>query len=525
MANNRLIVQASGTAGVIYGAYDIFGTNAASETITVHDGTEAYFQGDFQRGGDNIKIKGMAGDFTAKIAGSNIALVSASDNMTVVIPIGTYGCEVIFEDRNGDLADFRTLRFTNGSVYLGSQIITSSISDVDPLPDVVYVEQKFDPIVISGAETGIRSVIDVQNVDGIGSYVVWTEALNGSTAHNMIKVSVVDGSGVVINQFNLQEIGSPLQADVDISDYGKISVSLIDSLGNVQFSKFNSDGSAIVQNLRIGSFVDIGYNRTTINSDFDKYGNSIVVWKTKVDNSDQLIGVIVDKGANLFNEFAITDQFFQVNPSNSRVSSLDGGGFVSVWTEFSGPRAVFGQILDEAGERVGVKFQISSGFNNTYASEVIDLEGYGFVVGYRTVIPTGEREENVLSFKIFDDLGNTLSQEIVVEYQNYISSIKMAPLSNGNFVVSWSERENSLISTAPVYSRIFDNKGNAISDKFVLIESSIVHRDADSYIGSSGENIVFGWSERNNSDYQIKFHELFLTQGSDLSNLSTMSFA
>lgn len=467
----------------------------------------------------------MAGDFTAKIAGSNIALVSASDNMTVVIPIGTYGCEVIFEDRNGDLADFRTLRFTNGSVYLGSQIITSSISDVDPLPDVVYVEQKFDPIVISGAETGIRSVIDVQNVDGIGSYVVWTEALNGSTAHNMIKVSVVDGSGVVINQFNLQEIGSPLQADVDISDYGKISVSLIDSLGNVQFSKFNSDGSAIVQNLRIGSFVDIGYNRTTINSDFDKYGNSIVVWKTKVDNSDQLIGVIVDKGANLFNEFAITDQFFQVNPSNSRVSSLDGGGFVSVWTEFSGPRAVFGQILDEAGERVGVKFQISSGFNNTYASEVIDLEGYGFVVGYRTVIPTGEREENVLSFKIFDDLGNTLSQEIVVEYQNYISSIKMAPLSNGNFVVSWSERENSLISTAPVYSRIFDNKGNAISDKFVLIESSIVHRDADSYIGSSGENIVFGWSERNNSDYQIKFHELFLTQGSDLSNLSTMSFA
>lgn len=131
MANNRIVVQQGQTAGAILGTYDIFGTNVGAETVTVFDGTTANFQGDFGRGGDIIRIADVAGDFTVALSGSNIVLTSASDGITVRIPVGTVGAKVVFENAAGQLADERTLIFNGSSVILGNQVVTAVATAVN----------------------------------------------------------------------------------------------------------------------------------------------------------------------------------------------------------------------------------------------------------------------------------------------------------------------------------------------------------------------------------------------------------
>lgn len=123
MANNRIIVQPGQSAGAILGTYDIFGTNTGVESVTVFDGTTAYFQGDFARGGDVIRLTDVAGDFTAVLSGSNVVLTSVSDNITVYIPVGTVGVKVVFENAAGQMTDERTLVFNGTNVVLGAQTI------------------------------------------------------------------------------------------------------------------------------------------------------------------------------------------------------------------------------------------------------------------------------------------------------------------------------------------------------------------------------------------------------------------
>ncbi len=131
MANNRLIVAPGGSGGAILGSYDVFGTNAGAETLTVYDSTIAVFQGDFARGGDTIKLTDTASDFTVRIAGSNAELISLSDGIVVTVPIGAPGVSINFQTAANVFADARTLKFDGTNVVLGTQVLTTSAVAVE----------------------------------------------------------------------------------------------------------------------------------------------------------------------------------------------------------------------------------------------------------------------------------------------------------------------------------------------------------------------------------------------------------
>lgn len=132
MANNRLIVQSGSTAGAILGSYDVFGSNAGAETVIVFDNTIAYFQGDFARGGDTVKLADTATDFTIQLIGTNAELVSTSDGVVARIPIGLAGVTVQFETAAGVYGDSRSLIFTDGKIMFGSQVVTTTVTAVAP---------------------------------------------------------------------------------------------------------------------------------------------------------------------------------------------------------------------------------------------------------------------------------------------------------------------------------------------------------------------------------------------------------
>lgn len=134
MANNRLIIQPNSQSSVIQGAYDVFGTNDGAEMLTVYENTLAYLQGDFARGGDTLRLRDVAGDFTIRLAGSNAELVSTSDGIVASIPIGTVGLTIQFEaTANGAFTDSRVLRFDGTNVVLGTQVLTGAEQTVNPL--------------------------------------------------------------------------------------------------------------------------------------------------------------------------------------------------------------------------------------------------------------------------------------------------------------------------------------------------------------------------------------------------------
>lgn len=132
MANNRLIVQFGQTAGAIGGTYDIFGSNTGTETVVVYENTIANFQGDFARGGDTIRLRDVATDFTIRLAGSNAQLISTSDGIVATIPVGITGATIQFETAPNVFGDSRTLIFNGTNVTLGGQILTTTATAVDP---------------------------------------------------------------------------------------------------------------------------------------------------------------------------------------------------------------------------------------------------------------------------------------------------------------------------------------------------------------------------------------------------------
>ncbi|MEJ6010516.1 hypothetical protein [Novosphingobium aquae] len=126
-----MIVSPGGSGGAILGSYDVFGTNAGAETLTVYDNTVAVFQGDFARGGDTIRLTDAAGDFTVRIAGSNAELISLSDGIVVTVPIGAAGVSINFQTASNVYADARTLKFDGTNVVLGTQVLTTTATALD----------------------------------------------------------------------------------------------------------------------------------------------------------------------------------------------------------------------------------------------------------------------------------------------------------------------------------------------------------------------------------------------------------
>jgi hypothetical protein len=133
MANNRVILQAGSFAGAILGTYDIFGSNAGSETVTVFDNTIANFQGDFARGGDIIRLNDTATDFTVRISGSNVEIFSASAGITALVPVGIAGTTIGFQTGTNTFTDTRTLIFDGTNVVLGGQVITGTAAAINPV--------------------------------------------------------------------------------------------------------------------------------------------------------------------------------------------------------------------------------------------------------------------------------------------------------------------------------------------------------------------------------------------------------
>jgi hypothetical protein len=113
-----LTLSAGDTVGLSFGSFNIIGTRTGSETVILSNpisgNLSVTLDPSFNQGGDTIVLAGSAADYTIVRSGSSVIMTNGS--ITVTIPVGTVGANVVFANGAGTADDdVRVLKFVTGT--------------------------------------------------------------------------------------------------------------------------------------------------------------------------------------------------------------------------------------------------------------------------------------------------------------------------------------------------------------------------------------------------------------------------
>lgn len=117
-SNQFKLFAADGYSGEIGGGGEVLGTSGFQEIEVLDQAGNITFDGTFNKGGDIIRLPGVASSFTVALQGSSVVLKDVDNAIT--IPVGSAGTRIVFDD------GVRTLVYADGQVKFGSQTVTST---------------------------------------------------------------------------------------------------------------------------------------------------------------------------------------------------------------------------------------------------------------------------------------------------------------------------------------------------------------------------------------------------------------
>jgi len=120
-ANDFRLLAADGFVGTIGGGGVVFGTSGMQDITLVDRPGEIRFDASFNRGGDIIRLPGIAADYTVALSGSSAVFDDGDSRYS--IPLGTAGTKLVFDD------GVRNLGLVGGAVKFGSQSVTTAAAD------------------------------------------------------------------------------------------------------------------------------------------------------------------------------------------------------------------------------------------------------------------------------------------------------------------------------------------------------------------------------------------------------------
>ena len=126
-----LTLSAGDTVGLSFGSFNIIGSRTGSETVILSNpiagNLTVTLDPSFNQGGDTIVLAGSAADYTIVRSGSSVILTNGS--ISVTIPVGTVGANVVFANGAGaGDDDVRVLKFdtTIGKIVLNGDVASES---------------------------------------------------------------------------------------------------------------------------------------------------------------------------------------------------------------------------------------------------------------------------------------------------------------------------------------------------------------------------------------------------------------
>lgn len=239
-------------------------------------------------------------------------------------------------------------------------------------------------------------------------------------------------------------------------------------------------------------------------------------------------GAIKDKAGNSFNGLAAGDfnfvtckapvsgDFLVSNPAGwswsvaSSIANLSNGGFVVTWsTLYNDDWEVRGQLFTSNGEKSGNELVVNTTTaGDQWRQTVVGLSNGGFVVTWTDASESGnDTSEWAVRGQVFTSNGTKSGNEFLVN--STTTDMQWRPLvtglSNGSFVVTWSDNSQSGGDTSgwAVRGQIFAATGEKIGVEFLVNTTTAGTQVLGFITGLSNGGFVVAWSDGSQSGGDI----------------------
>lgn len=191
----------------------------------------------------------------------------------------------------------------------------------------------------------------------------------------------------------------------------------------------------------------------------------------------------------------------QATPS---VTALKGGGYVVTWEDNSGTStdisgfSVRARIYNASGTAQGTEFVVNSTTSGQqYHSAVAALENGGFVVAFTDGATFSSN--SYIRLQVFSATGARVGTEVTVpnEGANIQSEAVVTALSDGRFIVTWTDRATSASADLGTYIRaqVYTAAGVPEGDDFVVNTENRYNQSGPAVTELADGRIAFTWSD------------------------------
>jgi hypothetical protein len=235
---------------------------------------------------------------------------------------------------------------------------------------------------------------------------------------------------------------------------------------NIYFNVYDSTGTRLTDNAILVNTLS-SYSSYNPNVKSDGKGGFVIVWEVKdYIKADNIFIRHYDSKFTPGNTIQVNTHEANNNAAFAAtvVDQLTGGGYVVVWSNPYTVYNIWAQVLDENLNPVGSNFPVPDvGQNHQEGPFVIGLLNGGFAFCFHTSNWNGSWD---VSARIYDRNGVPITNEFMVNV-GYTTGIqanaKMAPLKNGNFVITWWD---SNFTGNDVFARIYKPDGGTVGQIF-----------------------------------------------------------
>ena len=230
---------------------------------------------------------------------------------------------------------------------------------------------------------------------------------------------------------------------------------------------YSASGRALSDEFRVNTYVTDIQNKPSVAGLSD--GGFVVSWNSQDQDGEDLgiFGQRYDQSGNIKGaEFQI-NTYTEQNQTTSSVTNLDDGGFVVTWDNNGQDRGIYGQRYDDAANAVLSEFQISSSTSYFDGSKVANLSDGGFVVTWSDYIDSN----TLVVGQRFDSSGNKAGSKFQLEVGEHNYNEFVTGLRDGGFVIAWqSNTGDGGLEDNPfnIYGQRFLNSGVTNGNKFQI---------------------------------------------------------
>ena len=159
------------------------------------------------------------------------------------------------------------------------------------------------------------------------------------------------------------------------------------------------------------------------------------------------------------------------------VSALENGGFVVVWDDdsqrqpdASGGRVVF-KVFDDDGVAISQEILVANVYaDSSFRKGITGLQNGNFVVSWTDPTGPSGTTPSKLYAQIYGPTGNTVGGTITISDPGFVENAEAAitTLSSGDFAVSWTSTEFTNIQQRDIFARVYQEDGTPITPQFMV---------------------------------------------------------